>query len=115
MIGSISIEKYKINVSIGVYDHEKKEKQVVILDILLKVDFTKCICSDKLEEALDYDKVMELCQNIACSQHYHLIETLAAALVVAIEKRFSPLAVQVILRKELSLATAAVTLQKGEI
>lgn len=115
MIGTIHIEKCKIDSFIGVYEHEKESSQSLSIDIVLRIDLTKCIYSDQIEDATDYDKVIALCKKIATLRHYHLLENLAHSLLEALFDTFTPLGLKIILKKELSSARAAIILQKGEL
>lgn len=87
--GIVGIENLKIVCCIGVYPEEKLTKQDLLIDLKIETDFAKSIASDSLQDAVDYDQLAELCKSIAGRQHFHLIETLADAILSEILNNFS--------------------------
>ncbi|KAF3362336.1 putative dihydroneopterin aldolase [Chlamydiales bacterium STE3] len=87
--GIVGIENLKTVCFVGVYPHEKLAKQELLLDLRLEADFSESAVTDSLQDAIDYDKIAELCQQTAEKKHYHLIETLADAILTEIMKKFS--------------------------
>jgi len=72
----IFIEDLEILASIGVYDHEKIDKQKIIinLEIILK-NFEKPLM-DRLENVSDYGQFRKIILNVISIKHYDLLETL---------------------------------------
>lgn len=87
--GKVGIQDLKVPCFVGVYPHEKVTRQDLFVDLVIEADLTKSIQSDSLEDAYDYDKLAELCLNVANQKHYHLIEVLAEAILSKIFKQFS--------------------------
>ena len=98
---------------LGVYEHEKHEKQRVHVELSVKSDFTKACSSDQLEDTLDYDKLRFLCQKVADFRHYQLVESLAYTLLESVYETFSPIAVKIRVTKR--AAHASIELCKGEM
>lgn len=106
MKGIVGIENLKVTCFVGVYPEEKLAKQELLIDLKLKVDFSKSTQSDSLQDAIDYDKIAELCQATASLKHYHLIETLVNAVADAILQNFPVDEVWVRVKKLQGLAQA---------
>jgi dihydroneopterin aldolase len=63
--------------SVGVYEHEKRYEQrvVVSLDLAVRDDYDGH--SDRLEHVYDYDLAIKAVKSTVQSDHFNLIETLA--------------------------------------
>ncbi|MDO8695043.1 MAG: dihydroneopterin aldolase [Sheuella sp.] len=71
------LEGYEVNMSIGVYDHEKNAKQRVIFDIDLYIPMElNTPKEDRLEEVVDYQFMRETVNLHAHNGHVQLQETL---------------------------------------
>ena len=66
--------------SIGIYDHERANKQRVIIDIEVVLDPASEPTSDAILEGLDYDMIRDGVLELARARHYDLQETLARSL-----------------------------------
>ncbi|MGK5594223.1 MAG: dihydroneopterin aldolase [Parachlamydiaceae bacterium] len=106
MKGVVGVENLKVTCFVGVYPEEKLAKQELLIDLKLRTDFSKSTQSDSLQDAIDYDKIAELCQETAALKHYHLIETLANAFAEGILQHFSVDEVWVRVKKLQGLAQA---------
>ena len=104
--GIVGIEDLKVVCFVGVYPHEKLTKQDLLIDLRIETDFSKSVASDSLQDAVDYDKISSLCQSIAGRQHYHLIETLADAILSEIVNSFSVMQVWIKIKKLQGLPNA---------
>ncbi len=62
---------------IGVEDWERRMPQRVFVDIALRGDFSEAAESDDLADAVDYRTVCKRVTEVAASQEYRLVETLA--------------------------------------
>ena len=71
------VEDLEIVVSIGVYEHEKRYEQRVLIsaDLWVRDDYDGV--SDRLADVLDYGKVLDDIITLAQSEHVNLNETLA--------------------------------------
>ena len=63
--------------NIGVYKYEKEKPQRVIVNIKILLSDTVNPKNDKINETLNYNLVYTKIKEIAKSQHFNLVETLA--------------------------------------
>jgi 7,8-dihydroneopterin aldolase/epimerase/oxygenase len=69
--------------SIGIYEHEKRYEQrvVVSLELLVQDDYDGV--SDRIEAVYDYDQAIRAVNATVASGHFNLIETLAERIAAA--------------------------------
>jgi dihydroneopterin aldolase len=77
---SVFIERLELMGSIGVYEHEHRDCQPVVISLWLDVDDTYDGESEKLIDVYDYDIAIRAIRETVAAGHYSLIETLAEAL-----------------------------------
>jgi dihydroneopterin aldolase len=73
----VFIEDLRIETVIGIYDWERKIRQVVALDLEMAFDNTKPAASDRIGDTLDYKAVAKRLISFVESSHCELVETLA--------------------------------------
>jgi len=73
----VFIEDLRIETVIGIYDWERKIRQVVALDIEMAFDNRKPAASDRIVDTLDYKAVSKRLISFVESSHFELVETLA--------------------------------------
>lgn len=83
----IGIKRHRVEGWVGVEPHEKLAPQPLLIDISVRYDATRAIAEDNLAEAVDYTELIALVDQLVAKGHYHLIETLAAHLLVELLKR----------------------------
>ena len=73
----VFVHDLEIVASIGVYEHEKRYEQRVLIsaDLWVRDDYDGI--SDRLADVFDYDKVLDDIVRLAESEHVNLNETLA--------------------------------------
>jgi len=77
----IFIRDYRLQVSIGIHDFEKKAPQTVVVNIdLWLVPFDKAH-GDRIANVLNYDTVHDAIKALAESRHFNLQETLVDAIL----------------------------------
>ena len=81
----------------GVHDEERERGQDFVFDVELEVGERGT--SDRLEDAVDYVEVARAVQEVSDERQYALLEALATAVAHELERRFSPEAVRVRVRK----------------
>ena len=69
---------------VGVYEHERRHKQRVVVSLKLTVADYYDGVSDQLGQVYDYDEAIETVRRIVHSGHFNLIETLAEAIAAAL-------------------------------
>jgi len=86
MIGTTGLRSLQVDCIVGVYEHERRQPQTVILDIDLDYDFAAAADSDDIADALDYDRVASGVAELLQRRAFQLIETMAeetAAMLLA--------------------------------
>ena len=72
----IFINNFIIQASVGVYEHEKKFKQKIIVNVELLLSNDSEPDQDNLESTQDYSQFRKCLIDIIQSQHFHLLEVL---------------------------------------
>lgn len=62
---------------IGIYPHERREKQDVAINIRLEGDFTKACQSDRIEDATNYKTITKNVIRLVEKSDFFLVEKLA--------------------------------------
>lgn len=78
----VFVRELEIVASVGVYEHEKRYEQRIVVSVDLFVADTYDGASDRLADVLDYSKVVDGITRLAQSGHFTLIETLAERIAV---------------------------------
>jgi dihydroneopterin aldolase len=73
----VFIRELEIVASIGVLEHEKRYEQRILLSVDLAVRDDYDGVSDRLEDVLDYSKLIAGIARLVQSEHVNLLETLA--------------------------------------
>jgi 7,8-dihydroneopterin aldolase/epimerase/oxygenase len=73
----VFIEDLRIETVIGIYDWERKIRQVIALDVEMAFDNRKPAASDRIEDTVDYKAVSKRLIAFVESSHCELVETLA--------------------------------------
>ncbi len=77
MSQSIFFRDIELLCKIGVYEHERRNPQRVIINLKLILSNELSPKNDKIDETLNYDIVYRKIKDISSSQHFNLVETLA--------------------------------------
>jgi 7,8-dihydroneopterin aldolase/epimerase/oxygenase len=73
----VFIEDLRIETVIGIYDWERRIRQVVSLDIEMRFDNTRPAPTDRIEDTLDYKAVSKRLIAFVEASEFQLVETLA--------------------------------------
>jgi dihydroneopterin aldolase len=73
----VFIEDLRIETVIGIYDWERKIRQVVAFDLEMAFDNRKPAASDRIEDTLNYKAVSKRLIAFVESSSFQLVETLA--------------------------------------
>ncbi|MDX2203038.1 MAG: dihydroneopterin aldolase, partial [Hyphomicrobiaceae bacterium] len=73
----VLVRDLEVVASVGVYEHEKRYEQRVVVSLEIDVEDAYDGRSDRLEQVLDYGLVVEKVTRLIQQEHVHLIETLA--------------------------------------
>ncbi|HMS77148.1 dihydroneopterin aldolase [Gordonia sp. (in: high G+C Gram-positive bacteria)] len=68
----------------GVFDHEKRDGQDFIVDVVLWLDLRAAAVSDDLADTVDYGALAQLAHDIVAGQPRDLIETVSAEVAEAV-------------------------------
>lgn len=85
----IIIKGLKISARHGVFDFEKENEQLFILDIILSVSLSAAGKSDALEDTVSYAEVCDLAEAVMQENCCNLIERAAQLVCNAIFARFA--------------------------
>ncbi len=88
MKDKILIQQLEAHCILGVEEFERKSPQKILLDLEMTTDITKAAQVDKIEVALDYEKICEHLHAFIAHSHFHLIESLAEACVCFLFEKF---------------------------
>jgi dihydroneopterin aldolase len=75
------IRDFKLQVSIGIHDFEKKAPQTVVVNVDLLLAPTEKPHGDRIANVLNYDTVHDGIVALAKSRHFNLQETLVEAIL----------------------------------
>ena len=96
---TISITGLRLTGHHGVFDHEKTDGQVFIVDLTIDLNTQKAGQSDDLADTLDYSFVVDEVANRVTGQSVDLIETLAEDISRIVLSHPQPKAVTVTVHK----------------
>lgn len=77
MSDRIELTGLRVHGNHGVFEHEKRDGQQFVVDIVVWLDLTAAAASDKLADTLDYGALAEQAAEIVGGQPCDLIETVA--------------------------------------
>ena len=73
----VFIRQLEIETVIGIYDWERKIRQVISIDLDMATDIKKASNSDNIEDTLNYKAVAKRLISFVTESEYELVETLA--------------------------------------
>jgi 7,8-dihydroneopterin aldolase/epimerase/oxygenase len=74
---TILIKDFLINEIIGIYKHEKANKQKIIFNIVIDVNHRTAPNENNLSSIVDYEKITNKLKNLTKSKNYNFLESLA--------------------------------------
>jgi len=77
-VDRILIRDLRARTIIGVRDWERREKQEVILNIILTLDLSNAMRSDDLADSVDYSAIKKRILDMVEESSFHLCERLAS-------------------------------------
>lgn len=83
----------------GVLEQERRDGQRFLVDVELDLSDETAARSDRIEDAVDYRRVVALVRTVSDERAYHLLEALSAAVAEALLAAFPVAAVRVRVRK----------------
>ena len=85
----IYIKNLRIETIIGIFDWEKKIKQVISIDLDMGNDITQAAKTDNIAHALDYKNITKNLIIFIQNNPRELIETLAEDIAIYLQEEFS--------------------------
>ena len=85
MKGTIGFENLGIECIIGCLEKERKQPQMIVIDIRLELKFGK----DHISDTVDYDQVASQVQKLAQQGQFYLLETLASVIAEQVLRQFT--------------------------
>ena len=82
----IFFKEINIPCRIGVYEHEQKHPQRIIISIELALSTEVKPINDRIDETLNYDLIYKEIKKISSSQHFNLVETLTYRIFIYLKK-----------------------------
>ncbi len=79
--GVIGFDHYKIHCIIGLNQEERLNAQDIFLDLRIAQDFSQSAKHDDLEKTFCYEKLGNICKELATQKKYRLLETFAYELI----------------------------------
>jgi len=77
MMDIIFLRGLEIETTIGIYEWERKIKQVVLIDLEMATDIRKAASTDSIEDTIDYKTVSKKIIAFVEESEFLLVETLA--------------------------------------
>ncbi len=81
-IDKVFIRDLEIVMSAGIHDHERKNKQRIIINVELDVESNIDKNLNKIEEVVCYHTLLNKIKELALSQHHDLLEKIAEDIAV---------------------------------
>jgi dihydroneopterin aldolase len=73
----------------GVFDFEKKQGQIFVVDVEMYCDIDKAMESDNIEDTVDYSQIYGIVKEITQNNRYNLLERLGNVIANEIMKKNS--------------------------
>jgi len=102
-VGCIRVRGLVLFPRLGLTSWEKEGVQKVSLDLELWADLAEAARTDRIEAAVNYEEVCRVVQEVGSARKYHLIESLAREILVAVLARFPRVERGVIRLRKVSL------------
>jgi dihydroneopterin aldolase len=85
---TIFLTELKVDTTIGIWDWERKIKQVVIIDLEMGTDIRAAVKSDNIDDALNYKLVSKRVQQFVADSSFMLVEALAGKIAELVLDEF---------------------------
>jgi dihydroneopterin aldolase len=99
MTDTIFLRDLRVETVIGIWDWERKVRQIVSIDLELAADIRQAAATDNIDDALNYKAVAKRVQQFVGESSFQLVETLAEKIATLILDEFPVPSVQVRVNK----------------
>jgi len=113
---TIFLRNLRIEAIIGIFDWERKTRQIVYFDIEMATDVKKAAASDQINDALDYKSISKSIIKFVEESEFHLVETLAEKVAELIMTDFNVPWLRLSLNKKGAISLAedvGITIERG--
>jgi len=113
----VFIHDLKIETVIGIYDWERKIRQIISLDIEMATDISKAAKSDNIDDTLSYKTVAKRLIDFVEQSEFELVEALAEKICAIIREEFEVPWVKLTLHKPGAVRgskSVGVIIERGE-
>jgi dihydroneopterin aldolase len=117
MMDIIFLRGLHIETIVGIYDWERVNRRIVVLDLEMATDNRKAAASDAIGDALDYSAVSRRIVSFVEQSSFFLVETLAERICEIIRSEFNVNWVRLTLNKKGAIQDASdvgVIIERGE-
>ena len=88
LMDKIKLSELKVETIIGIWEWEKRNPQIVSIDLEMSTAIKAAAKSDSIKDALDYKTIAKRIKQYSENNHFELIETLAENLAQIIIEEF---------------------------
>lgn len=84
----VYLRELKVPCTIGVWEWERRIKQIVAIDLEIATDVRPAAASDRLDDALDYKALAKRISQYVEAGEFHLVEALAENVAATVLREF---------------------------
>ncbi len=84
----VYLRELKVPCTIGVWEWERRIKQIIAIDLEIATDVRPAAASDRLADALDYKAVAKRITQYVEASEFHLVEALAENVAATVLREF---------------------------
>ena len=95
----VFIRELKVDTVVGIYDWERRIRQMVVLDLEMGWDIRRAAATDRIEDTLDYKAVAKRISHFVGESEFQLVETLAEKVTELVMGEFKVKWIKVVLNK----------------
>jgi dihydroneopterin aldolase len=77
----IKIKNLRLKTIIGIHDWEKNIDRDIVINAEIHTNFNNALKSDKIEDAIDYDNIVNQIKNLVATNRYQLVEKMAQDMI----------------------------------
>lgn len=113
----VFIRDLQIETVIGIYDWERKIRQIISIDLDMATDIKKAANSDNIEDTLNYKAVAKRLISFISKSEYELVESLAEKICEIVLSEFNVPWVKLTLHKPGAVSgskSVGVMIERGE-
>jgi len=85
-IATVHIRDMAVSALVGVYSHERKKPQRVVLNISFSYKASKAVKSDDIKKAVDYHALADRIKRFLGKRHFILLETMADQVLTVVKE-----------------------------